>query len=50
MDAGVRRGVGTKGMRGNRPLYRLPEVIAGPDPIFVVEGEKGCRDRAPDVP
>ena len=29
-----------QGMRSNRPLYRLPAVIAGPDPVFIVEGEK----------
>lgn len=29
--------------RGQKPLYRLPQVLCGPDPVWVVEGEK-CAD------
>jgi putative DNA primase/helicase len=32
-----------KGMPSPRPLYRLPELLAGTDDVFVVEGEK-CAD------
>lgn len=29
--------------RAGKPLYRLPEVLAAADPVFIVEGEK-CAD------